>query len=230
MYTRISRVLGASLAALALAALTPTPASATLSLTLGAPNDGLEVFTGPYATLDVTRNSATTATITYTGLDSPVGGYHFLFGDGGSVGLNVNGTGVTYTFGNVTQPQSIGGGVKPPSFTRDDGSNLSDFGAFNFVLDNFDGFKNAFRTITLHLTATANWATDADVLTGNAQGYLAASHIFVANEDYTNTQITGFAANGVNPVPEPGAIAFVITGLGTLGFAALRRRGRKATV
>ncbi len=205
--------------ALASLAFSPGTASAVLTLSLSSGNPALSGYPGPYGTVAVTATSTTMADITFTGLDSSPGGEHFLFGDGGSIGLNVNGTGISFTYDNVTQPQVVGGGTDAPSFSRDDGSNLDGFGAFNFVLDNADGFKNAFRTITLHLTATtANWTTDASVLTPNALGTLAGAHIFVANSDYTNTNNTGFAAQGnVTAVPEPSTLVAAASALVPFG-------------
>src|SRR5258707_4318856 len=77
--------------AVAIAALTGTLATSafanTISLDTG--NSGISGYTGPYGSVTVTWIDSTHAGITFTALDN---GYHFLFGDGGSVALNVNGT------------------------------------------------------------------------------------------------------------------------------------------
>src|SRR4051794_9393021 len=62
----------------------------TLTVLLGTPNSDIAGYAGPYAKVVVDLTSSTTASVTFTSLSS--GGNIYLMGDGGSVGLNVNGS------------------------------------------------------------------------------------------------------------------------------------------
>jgi len=179
----------------------------------------------------VTLVDNNTAKITFTAASNVSNMY--LFGDGGSVGLNTNGA-ATLTAGSITgitQPQasptnnpltSCNGGS---CFTQTTG-NEDGFGSFNFVLDNFDGFQYAFSTITFTIDRNSGtWASEADVLTANNHGALAAAHIFVANADGTNTNSTGYASNSGTSVPDGGmTMSLLGLALGGLGFIQRRRQ------
>jgi len=72
-----------------LLACTAQTASADLiTYTLNTGNDAIAGYAGPYASAEVNRTDATHATITFTSLGG--GGYSFLFGGQGAVGVNVN--------------------------------------------------------------------------------------------------------------------------------------------
>jgi len=200
-------------------------ASASTQYTLAIGNGGMGV-PGPFGTVDVTRTSTTTATVTWTGLDSS-GGQHFLFGDGGSLALNLSSALTGYSVvGTPSQPQTPVNGFQIVSTTS---GNEDGFGNFNTQWNFFDGFGYSVRSITLNITASgANWLTDSDVTTTlNGDGYRVAGHIFTANANYTDRGTTGYAVNGTPAVPEPSSMA--IAGLGALGFVAygLRRRMKK---
>ncbi len=181
-------------------------------------NPDLNGYSSPYGTLTVTLNTAgTAATFAFTAATGtgPSGAVQYLFGDGGSVGLNVNGAfSWDGTFTGVNQPQS---GAQFPSFTQTSG-NEDGFGSFNFSLDNFDGYHYAFQSLTL--TLTGSWANVNSVLIGNNLGFFAAGHIFVTTDNYqTNTGVTGYAANG-GQVPDGGTTVMLLgAALGALGMA-----------
>lgn len=209
-------------------ALVAQPAGATLMLTLGTPNMAIAGYTGPYADVAVTRTSGTTATVVFT--SRVVGGNIYLFGDGGVVALNLNGTASwTATVANsgtgfTTNAANLSGG----------GSGQEDgFGTFNFQLKNFDGFTYAYDKVTLNLTKTdaGTWNSDGNVLKGNAGGWKAAAHIFVTSSPANASNgalVTGYAADGsAPPIPEPTSMLLLglgLAGSGGLGFVRRRRR------
>src|SRR5260370_30440070 len=107
----------------------------SFSLDLGNTSDpGISGFTGPYATVTVDRTSSTTADITFTSLTK--NGNIYLFGDGGSVALNVNGP---FTVGDITGANS-GTGFTPGPLTQGAPGNEDGFGSFNFTANSFDGY------------------------------------------------------------------------------------------
>src|SRR6266581_3060741 len=63
----------------------------TFDLTVG--NPAISGFTGPYANVTVNLTNSTTATITMTSYTQ--NGNIYLFGDGGTIGLNVNSSNFT---------------------------------------------------------------------------------------------------------------------------------------
>jgi hypothetical protein len=207
-------------------------ANAWADLTLGVPNSNLlgYGFPAPYATVHVTLDDATSATITFTGLantynSSPV---QYLLGDGGMVALNVNGA-FTITAGDI----SGSGGNNPLTLKSPNpigSGNVSEFGVFNLVIAENDGFSYAQQIVTLVLTlSSGTWSSADDVLTPNADGYQAAAHIFPVTGtegDWvdTYTSQTGFAADGTK-VPEPSTL--LLLGAGLLGVGFVRRKFKK---
>jgi hypothetical protein len=189
---------------------------------LGIGNAAISGYTGPFAQVTVDWTSSTTANITFTSLTN--GGYIYLMGDGSSVAVNVYGA---FTIGNVSGTNSLAGFtpgpytvVNPPGT-----SNVDGFGSFNGVIDSFDGFTNAATEISFLLTATeaTSWVSASDVLAANADGWLAAAHIFVTSSpgNASNTALaTGYAANGTVPVPEPGIFILLGIAMGAIGIAS----------
>src|SRR5216683_1185551 len=74
----------------------------SFDLTVG--NPAISGFTGPYANVVVNRTSTTTATITMSSYT--VGGNIYLFGDGGTIGLNVNSS--NFTLSSILARMSAG--------------------------------------------------------------------------------------------------------------------------
>jgi hypothetical protein len=171
----------------------------------------------------VTLVDSTHATITFTALDSPNNLYSYLFGDGGSVGVNVNSTNFTVsgatcvaTFTSCTILNTSGGG-------SEDG-----FGNFNYSMNLFDGYTNTATQISFNLTNTSGtWSGDQNVLIANNQGALAAAHIFVADGATPNSGTpalaTGYAANGGAQVPD-GGMTITLLGLALAGMGLGARR------
>jgi hypothetical protein len=192
----------------------------TLTFDLSSPNSAISGYAGPYAQVQIVQ-SGNTATVTMTSLTS--GGNIYLFGDGSSTALNVNASSFTVT---GISGSNAGTGFIAPTFTvaNPPGTSTTDgFGSFNLTIDNSDGFKNSLDTLTFTVTntGTTNWSSASDVLIANANGALAAAHIFVTSDpaNLSNGALaTGYAGNGgAVSVPEPASI--VLLGIGVLGIA-----------
>jgi MYXO-CTERM domain-containing protein len=208
--------LGAAL--LALAWTGPTQAA---SYTLSTPN--FSGYTGPFGTVTVTLEAGNTkADITFTG--NSVGGFDFLFGDGGSVAVNTNGTATLVGTPTFTQDA----GFNTASFTSGGAGNEDGFGSFGFSLNNNDGAASAATSVSFVIQkSSGTWTSDTNVLTANSQGETVAAHIFVFTspaQKGNGALLTGYAADGPNATPEPSSLA--IAGLGALGLFGygLRRR------
>jgi VPDSG-CTERM motif len=178
-------------------------------------------FTGPYGTVTVTLIDSTHASITFTsGTNS---GNIYLFGDGGSVAVNLNAT--TFTVDSITGSNS-GTGFTPGPYTFAGAGNEDGFGSFNLTINSFDGFTHSSDSITFTVTNTSGtWGSDADVLIANSDGFDAAAHIFVTSSpaNASNSALaTGFAAEsgGGTGVPDGGTTVMLLgAALGALGMA-----------
>jgi hypothetical protein len=191
------------MAAVSLLAAAQTKAS--FSFDLGTGNSAISGFSGPFAHVDVNLTSSTTATITFTSLTSA--GNIYLIGDGGSVGVNVNAA--SWTLGTVTG-SNAGTGFTPGPYSNGGAGNEDGFGSFNQTINSFDGLAHSSDTISFTLSDTSGtWASASSVLLANANGDLAAAHIFItaAPANASNGAIvTGFATDGIVPVPETSSV------------------------
>jgi protein with PEP-CTERM/exosortase system signal len=192
----------------------------TFDLTTG--NSAISGYPGPYASVLVNRTSTTTATITFTSLTNS--GRIYLFGDGSSVGVNVNAA--SWTLGPITG-SNAGAGFSPASYSNAGSQNVNGFGIFNQVIDSGDGFTHSSDTISFSLTDTSgSWASAMAVLLANSTGSLAEAHVFVTDfpADASNGAIaTGFASNGADTVPDSGTTVALL-GIALVGIGSLRSK------
>jgi hypothetical protein len=218
------KYIGAVLIALAGLGLQQAKADTIYSISVGNTALTSAGFTGPYATVDVHLVNSTTATVTFTGLTQTISGttYQYLFGDSGSVAVNVNAS--TWTISGISGTNS-GTGFTPGAFSNGGSGNEDGFGVMNQQVTDFDGYTHSANVVTFTLTNTSGtWATSGSVLIANANGSIVAAHIFVATSPANASNsalVTGFAANGgaVN-TPDGGTTVMLLgAALGALGMA-----------
>ncbi len=186
------------------------------SLTVG--NSAISGYPPPYGSASVTLVGST-ATITFTAANTAA--FQYLFGNGSSVDVNVNGG---FTVGPITGTQLPG--FTLTSYSNAGAKNVDGFGVFNLTIDGGAGYTTSSNSITFTVTQTSGtpWATDANVLTANGNGAFVAAHIFVAAfpaSPAAGALVTGFAANGgaVN-APDGGTTVMLLgAALGALGMA-----------
>jgi hypothetical protein len=177
--------------------------------------------------------SGQVATITFTA-DT-----NYVFGDGGTAGLQINSTNFTPTSANGSTGflvEKLGGSDVTSTAFKDfsSGNYQAGLGSFNLILDNnnFGGSSIADTlvfTVTNHGTA---WSSVSDVLADNGSGFDAAAHVrwSLGPAGANTTFVTEGAGTGHivgNPVPEP---SFVLAAFGGFGLILLlnERRRRRA--
>jgi hypothetical protein len=173
--------------------------------------------------VSITTNATNVATITFS--SDHTGGYIYLMGGAQGVDLNTSAAATVNTISFVFSQAGQTGGFQTPSVTGTGSGNVDGFGSFTNTVDFFNGADHSFNSVTFTLTKTSGvWGAATSVLTANAQGALAAAHIFVFTDPANlsnGAQATGFAANGgsVN-VPDGGTTVMLLgTALGALGMA-----------
>jgi hypothetical protein len=201
-----------------------------INFNLSIGNAAISGFTGPYAQVTIDLTSSTTADLTFTSLTNS--GNIYLMGDGGTADVNVNAT--TWILSGLAG-SNAGTGFTPGPYSDGGSGNISSFGVFNQTINSFDGYTHSSDTISFTLTNTsATWLDAASVLATNADGNVAALHVFVTSSpaDASNGAIvTGFASGdetgggggGGGSVPEPGTIVLLGSGL-LVTFAKLRKK------
>jgi len=216
-FLKYATLIGAVCAAFAM-----QPAKAdTFTSSIDTPNDAISPFTGPYGSVLVDLTSSTTASITFT--SNTVNGNIYLFGGVNAVDLNVNGS---FTVGPISG-SNAGTGFTPGPLSNDGSGTVDGLGDFNLTIRSFDGFTHSSDTVTFDLTNTGGtWASAADVLTLNTNGFDAAMHVYVTSSpaNAANGAIaTGFAGEGPQGhVPDSGTSAMLL-GTALAGLGIVRR-------
>jgi hypothetical protein len=200
----------------------PRASADMVSYDIGIGNSAISGYPGPYATVTVNLTDSTHATITFTSLTN--NGNIYLMGDGQSADVNVNAT--SWTIGSF-MASNAGTGFTPGPLSDGGSNNVDGFGVFNQTTTSFDGFSHSSDMISFVLTDTSGmWASAANVLTPNADGYVAGIHVYVTSfpANAANGAIaTGFAVNG--SAPEASSVA--LTSLVLLAFGAALIRARR---
>jgi outer membrane protein assembly factor BamA len=192
-------------------------AKATITYDLTNPNSAISGFPAPYGSVSVTLVGST-ATIVFTAAAHD--GFQYLFGDGSTAAVNVNGA---FTLGAITGTHLAGFGFHTGEGYSNGGSGQVDgFGSFNLTINSDDGYTRSSNSVTF--TLTGSFADEAHVLIANANGSIVAAHIFVAAfpaDPNAGALATGFASNGgaVN-TPDGGTTVMLLgAALGVLGMA-----------
>jgi len=191
----------------------------TISYNLTMGNSAISGYTGPYGSVLVNRTDSTHATITFSA--STVGGYSFLFGGQGIVGVNVNAT--SWTLSGLTGSNG-GVGFTPGPLSNAGAGQEDGFGIFNQTIDSFDGYTHSSDTVSFTLTDTSgSWLTAGDVLRG------VAAHVFVTTNpaNAANGAVATGYGSGTQGVPDGGSTVALL-GCGLAGIGMISRRFRKA--
>ena len=217
---------------LSLCVLTFGASNAAANFQLSVQNGAL-VGAGPYVDVGVALNAGNNiATVTFTSLVN--GNIDFLMGAVHAVDLNVNGA---YNAGSVTI-----NGTQLPGFTAgtlsldSSPNNVSAFGTFDLEVNDTAGFTNAYNSITVTFTkSSGTWSSVNNVLAPNADGHLAAAHVFecsTASSACSATQQnvnSGFVSDPAT-VPEPHTLfSLAIGAVAIIGFQTRRRRQQTAS-
>jgi len=207
---------------------------------LNNPNAQINGYPGPYGDVKVTLASTNTNVATITLTDAQHDGFTYLFGDHGTIALNVYGGVSSWGTFTPTYYNSGFSGWAADSVSNAAGQNVDNQGTFNFVVDTNGGATQSISSLTFSITGNTNWADASQVLFSNGSPHnnFAAAHVFVfaapadasagaVKTGYSGTLGSGGPPNPPSPTPEPSTLA--IAGLGVLGFLGygLRRRMAK---
>ena len=212
----------------------------------------------PYGTVTVHLIDSKDALITfkapattYVPANSTTYPDYYSFIDGGMLAVNLSGgnnkgTNISYSHlvasneGGVlsTQP-TISRKYTGPSGNKNYVVAVSDFGKLNLVFNgpNF-GTKSAdIDQVSFKVTITdvswAGWANELSVLTADNAGYLAAAHLvadIAGSPGFPpgGVALSGYAGNGMLPIPLPSTMLLLGSGLVGVGLLRVRRRQRKS--
>jgi hypothetical protein len=197
---------------------------------LNNPNTAISGYAGPYGKIDITLTDSTHAHVVLTALPG-TGTVQYMFGDGGTLGLNVNAN--SFTASNISGTNASNT-FASWSLVGVGSGNEDGFGSFNLSINSFDGYDHAITSMTLDITNNSGtWANAAAVLAANNSGHVAAGHVFVSpSASMTNALATGYSgeAGGPPPVPAPSTLVLAFAGLGACAFVGMRRLSHLATI
>jgi hypothetical protein len=190
----------------------PSVSRADTIYTLNSPDSSLGTAPGPYGTVSVHLNSLTQATVTFLSTSLR------KFGGAQAIEVNTNGAATASNFNSngIGHSAAMSGGGP---------GSVSGFGSFSNSIANWVTQAYAFTQGSFVLTKTlGTWASDAAVLTPNANGFVAAGYVFVVDRDGSSLLTTGFTGNSPLATPEFGSaslMGLLLLGLG--GIFGVRR-------
>lgn len=164
----------------AVATLTGPSARATMTEQIDAPGAALTGFTGPYATVLISRVTNNSADIVLTSLTN-LNGQRFSKSDSTAADLSVNGA---FALGAAAAADVFGSGFSASFGGVNSFGTLDGFGDVSFSLDS--GYPDAANLVSFLITSTTGlWTSDASVLINNAGGYSAAIRAFACTPPCT---------------------------------------------
>ena len=164
----------------AVVTLTGPSARATMTEQIDAPGAALTGFTGPYATVPISRVTNNRADIVLTSLTN-LNGQRFSKSDSTAADLSVNGA---FALGTAAAADVFGSGFSASFGGVNSFGTLDGFGDVSFSRDS--GYPDAANLVSFLITSTTGlWTSDASVLINNAGGYSAAIRAFACTPPCT---------------------------------------------